>query len=69
MRELVREMCSDWDMSMRGACGTLQFATFRLHYKYRRTDQAAVARRIKEICETGLRYGYQRMHVLPRREG
>ena len=39
------------------------------HYKSRRTDQAAVARRIKEICETRLRYGYRRVHVLLRRKG
>ena len=31
--------------------------------------KAAVARRIKEICETRVRYGYRRVHVLLRREG
>jgi len=39
------------------------------HYKFRRRDQAAVERRIKEICETRVRYGYRRVHVLLRREG
>ena len=39
------------------------------HYKSRRTDQAAVERRINEIAETRVRYGYQRVHVLLRREG
>ena len=69
MRELVRGMCIDWGVSIRGACGALQFDTSTFHYKSRRTDQAAVARRIKEICETRLRYGYRRVHVLLRREG
>lgn len=35
----------------------------------RRTDQAAVAKRIKEICETRVRYGYRRVHVLLASEG
>ena len=29
----------------------------------------SVERRIKEICETRVRYGYRRVHVLLRREG
>lgn len=49
--------------------GALQFDTSTFHYKSRRTDQAAVSRRIKEICETRVRYGYRRVHVLLRREG
>jgi transposase len=32
-------------------------------------DQAAVEKRIKEICETRVRYGYRRVHVLLDREG
>ena len=31
--------------------------------------QAAVEKRIKEICVTRVRYGYRRVHVLLRREG
>lgn len=69
MRELVRGMCIDWGVSIRGACGALRFDTSTVHYTSRRTDQAAVERRIKEICETRVRYGYRRVHVLLRREG
>lgn len=39
------------------------------HYKGRRRSQAALAKRIKEIAETRVRYGYRRVHVLLRREG
>ena len=41
--------------------------TFR--YRSRRPDQAALERRIKDICETRVRYGYRRVHVVLRREG
>lgn len=47
----------------------MKFDCSTFHYKSRRTDQAAVERRIKEICETRVRYGYRRVHVLLRREG
>lgn len=34
-----------------------------------RADQDAVAKRIKEICDTRVRYGCQRVHVCLDREG
>jgi putative transposase len=39
------------------------------HYKSRRPGQAVLEQRIKEICQTRVRYGYRRIHVLLRREG
>ena len=39
------------------------------HYKSRRTGQAGLEQRIKEICQTRVRYGYRRVHVLLRRDG
>ena len=69
MSELVRGTCSDWAVSIRTAFGALKFDCSTLHYKSRRTDEAAVAKRIKEICETRVRYGYRRVHVLLDREG
>ena len=69
----------DWGVSIRRACEALRFDTSSYHYKSRRTRcPAAVcsqtarggqAGRIKEICETRVRYGYRRVHVLLRREG
>ena len=69
LRELVTGMCVDWGVSIRRACGAICFDTSSDLYKSRRTDQAAVERRIKEIAETRVRYGYRRVHVLLRREG
>lgn len=39
------------------------------HYRDKGSDQADLKQRIKEIAETRVRYGYQRIHVLLRREG
>lgn len=62
-------MLVEWGVSIRRACRALRFDTSTYHYKSRRTGQAALERRIKEICETRVRYGYRRIHVLLRREG
>ena len=43
--------------------------TSTYHYRSRRPGQAALEQRIKEICQTRVRYGYRRIHVLLRREG
>lgn len=62
-------MFVDWGVSIRRACFALSFDRSTINYKSRRTVQAAVEKRIKEICETRVRYGYRRVHVLLRREG
>ncbi len=43
--------------------------TSTYHYKSRRPGQAPLEQRIREICQTRVRYGYRRVHVLLRREG
>ena len=69
MRELVRRICSDWGVSVRQACGAIGFDRSTFHFQFRRADQAVVAKRIREICEMRVRYGYRRVHVLLDREG
>lgn len=43
--------------------------TSTYHYKATRSDQAGLRKRIREIAETRVRFGYRRIHVLLRREG
>ena len=62
-------VCGEWDVSIRRACGVLEFDRSTYHYRSRRPDQAGLEARIKEICATRVRYGYRRVHVLLRREG
>lgn len=45
----------------------LQKSTY--FYRARRPSQAALRKRIREIVETRVRYGYRRIHILLRREG
>ena len=67
-RELATAVCNDWSVSIRRACAVLEFDRSTYQYKSRRHEQAGLEARIKEICQTRVRYGYRRVHVLLRRE-
>jgi putative transposase len=68
-RELVDRMRATWRVSARRACSVLRAERSSYHYKAKRRPQAVLNKRIKEIAETRVRYGYRRIHVLLRREG
>ena len=56
-------------MRIRRACAVLGGGRSTYHYASRRPPQAVLSKRIREIAETRVRYGYRRIHVLLRREG
>lgn len=56
-------------ISIRRGCSVLGLPRSTYFYKARRPSQAALRKRIREIAETRVRYGYRRIHVLLRREG
>jgi putative transposase len=68
-RKLVDEVRGEWGVSIRRACRVVELDTSTYHYKSRRPGQAELENRIKEICQTRVRYGYRRVHVLLCREG
>lgn len=68
-RTLVDAMRLDWAVSIRRACSVILFDPKTYRYKSRRPDQAPLEQRIKEICQTRVRFGYRRVHVLLQREG
>jgi len=65
----VDEMRAGWKVSVRRACRVLRFDAKSYRYRSRRPGQAALEDRIRTICQTRVRYGYRRVHVLLRREG
>jgi putative transposase len=62
-------MRTTWKVSVRKACRVLRFDPKSYRYRSRRPGQAPLESRIKEICQTRVRYGYRRVHVMLRREG
>lgn len=59
----------EWGVSERRACSALLVNRSSGQYRSRRPEQAPLKARIKEICETRVRYGVRRVHVQLRREG
>ena len=66
---MVDHVRAIWQASIRRACRALPVERSTCHHRSRRTVQAHLIKRIKEIAETRMRYGSRRMHVLLRREG
>ena len=62
-------MRSEWAISIRRACSVIQLDPKSYRYKSRRPGPAAFEQRIKEICQTRIRFGYWRVHVMLQREG
>jgi putative transposase len=58
-----------YQVSARRACSVIQFRRSSLKYKSRRRDDSVIRKRIKEIAQVRIRYGYQRIYILLRREG
>src|SRR3546814_7466507 len=68
-RAQVDAMQSEWANSIRRACAVILLDPKVYRYKSHRPDLAALEQRIKEICQTRVRSGYRRVHVMLRREG
>jgi putative transposase len=68
-RQMVDDVRRVWQVSIRRACRALPVDRSTYHYRSKRSGQAVLMKRIKEIAETRVRYGYRRIHVLLRREG
>ena len=68
-REMVDHVRAAWRVSIRRACRAVPADRSTYHYRSKRAGQAPLKKRIKEIAQTRVRYGYRRIHVLLRREG
>lgn len=68
-REVVRHFQQAYAVSERRACQASGFGRASHRYTSRRDPQTALRKRVKELAETRVRYGYRRLHVLLQREG
>jgi putative transposase len=66
---MVDQVRTVWRVSIRRACRAVPVDRSTYHYRSKRAGQAPLVKRIREIAETRVRYGYRRIHVLLRREG
>ena len=62
-------MVAAFQVSQRRACAVLGSARSSVRYRSVRPKQEALRRRIRDLAQVRVRYGYRRIHVLLRREG
>jgi putative transposase len=67
--KLAQGLQRDYKVSIQRACKVIRLFRSAWYYRSRRRDDRAVRERIKEIAATRVRYGYNRIHTLLRREG
>ena len=66
---MVDELEQAYRVGVRRACAVLEFSRTSYYYRSIKIDDKALRQRIREIAEVRVRYGYQLIHVLLRREG
>ena len=62
-------MRDSYGVSVKRACALMGQSRTVYHYVSIRSDQAPLCMRIREIAASRVRYGYQRIHSMLRREG
>jgi len=65
----VNDLQAKYGASQTQACAAMMISRSVYHYRPRRRDQTPLVNRIKVIAAARVRYGYQRVHILLRREG
>ncbi len=69
MREIVGHPRTCFRVSIRRVFGAVPAPRSTFRYRSRRPERAILRKRIREIAEARVRYGYRRIHVLSGREG
>jgi len=65
---MINFVRSCFGVSVRRVCRAVPAARASYHYLSIRPSQEPLRKRIREIAETHVRYGYRRIHILLRRE-
>ena len=68
-RVVIDAWKTQFAVSTRRACEVLQACRATYQYRTRRDPQAFLRKKIRQIAETRMRYGYRRIHILLRRDG
>ena len=68
-REMVDHVRTVWRVGIRRACRALPVDRSTYHYRSKQAGQAPLMKRIKEIAETRVRYGYRRIRIFLKRAG
>ena len=68
-RAQAQFLCSSFQVSERRACRVLKLERSVYYYRSRKDPQTELRVRLKDLAAARVRYGYERLHTLLRREG
>jgi putative transposase len=68
-RQAVAHLQSNYEVSERRACTTLQVDRSSIRYKSRRPDDAELRKAMKQVAQERRRFGYRRVHIMLQRQG
>ena len=68
-REAAEHLRNEYRVSIRRSCAVVLLQRSVSYYKPKGREDRPLRQRIREIAETRVRYGFERIHVLFRREG
>ena len=68
-REAVAHLRTSLEVSERRACAIIATDRSTVRYRAKRSDDAALRSRLRELADQRRRFGYRRLHVLLRGEG
>jgi len=68
-RDAVAHLVDGYKMSERRACDVIGVGRSLVRYRSRRPDDAALRERMRDLAAERRRFGYRRLHVLPRQGG
>lgn len=68
-KQAVNYIQDHYGLCTQRACGLVRQARSPHYYRSVKDPRTALRRRMREIAQTRIRYGYRRIHVLLRREG
>ena len=68
-KQLAHHLQDQYKISVRRSCEVMMIHHSVYYYRERRREDKTLRKRIKEIAETRIRYGHERIHTLLRREG
>ena len=69
VRAAVAHVLREHDVSERRACSIVGADRSTIRYRSRRSDDAVLRGRLRELATERRRFGYRRLHVLLRQEG
>ncbi len=69
LKQLATDLMQAYKVSIQKACSVVNLYRSCWYYEHHRREDKPVRKRIKEIAATRVRYGYNRIHILLRREG